>query len=155
MKDNTRALSDAVQVDLRRAGDRAQRVSRREGAQGRGAAGARPPQPRQRTAAGPCRAGRSRSRRRAGARQPRPRRTAGEGQVHQRLAARRTARDAHPRSEEHTSELQSLMRISYAVFCLKKKIKIANSRTEKLKITNEQERATVTRTANTITSQIS
>src|SRR3546814_3634515 len=26
-----------------------------------------------------------------------------------------------PRSEEHTSELQSLMRISYAVFCLKKK----------------------------------
>src|SRR3546814_10484390 len=31
-------------------------------------------------------------------------------------------RDAHPmhRSEEHTSELQSLMRISYAVFCLKK-----------------------------------
>src|SRR3546814_10760857 len=31
---------------------------------------------------------------------------------------------AHPqRSEEHTSELQSLMRISYAVFCLKKKKK--------------------------------
>src|SRR3546814_8121562 len=31
----------------------------------------------------------------------------------------------HPeRSEEHTSELQSLMRISYAVFCLKKKNKI-------------------------------
>src|SRR3546814_8990646 len=30
-----------------------------------------------------------------------------------------------PRSEEHTSELQSLMRISYAVFCLKKK-KIRN-----------------------------
>src|SRR3546814_8425114 len=29
----------------------------------------------------------------------------------------------HPRSEEHTSELQSLMRISYAVFCLKKKNK--------------------------------
>src|SRR3546814_8908276 len=28
------------------------------------------------------------------------------------------------RSEEHTSELQSLMRISYAVFCLKKKIEI-------------------------------
>src|SRR3546814_8579442 len=34
-----------------------------------------------------------------------------------RTAARRTA----SRSEEHTSELQSLMRISYAVFCLKKK----------------------------------
>src|SRR3546814_2376478 len=29
--------------------------------------------------------------------------------------------DGEPRSEEHTSELQSLMRISYAVFCLKKK----------------------------------
>src|SRR3546814_4267952 len=29
----------------------------------------------------------------------------------------------HHRSEEHTSELQSLMRISYAVFCLKKKKK--------------------------------
>src|SRR3546814_14221463 len=32
-------------------------------------------------------------------------------------------RRAHPRSEEHTSELQSLMRTSYAVFCLKKKKK--------------------------------
>src|SRR3546814_4698611 len=31
------------------------------------------------------------------------------------------ARAAEQRSEEHTSELQSLMRISYAVFCLKKK----------------------------------
>src|SRR3546814_4204136 len=30
------------------------------------------------------------------------------------------------RSEEHTSELQSLMRISYAVFCLKKKTTITN-----------------------------
>src|SRR3546814_5011576 len=29
--------------------------------------------------------------------------------------------EVHDRSEEHTSELQSLMRISYAVFCLKKK----------------------------------
>src|SRR3546814_940353 len=33
----------------------------------------------------------------------------------------RTAEAARTRSEEHTSELQSLMRISYAVFCLKKK----------------------------------
>src|SRR3546814_7896385 len=31
--------------------------------------------------------------------------------------------DDYSRSEEHTSELQSLMRISYAVFCLKKKKK--------------------------------
>src|SRR3546814_6569048 len=37
--------------------------------------------------------------------------------------ARPTAR----RSEEHTSELQSLMRISYAVFCLKKKKKTTNT----------------------------
>src|SRR3546814_2529541 len=34
---------------------------------------------------------------------------------------RRRELPALPRSEEHTSELQSLMRISYAVFCLKKK----------------------------------
>src|SRR3546814_6770679 len=35
----------------------------------------------------------------------------------------RVSRDFDARSEEHTSELQSLMRISYAVFCLKKKKK--------------------------------
>src|SRR3546814_7156148 len=34
------------------------------------------------------------------------------------------------RSEEHTSELQSLMRISYAVFCLKKKNKSSNTYNE-------------------------
>src|SRR3546814_3337887 len=33
------------------------------------------------------------------------------------------------RSEEHTSELQSLMRISYAVFCLKKKIQVTKQHT--------------------------
>src|SRR3546814_2392374 len=37
------------------------------------------------------------------------------------LAALRFAHRKGVRSEEHTSELQSLMRISYAVFCLKKK----------------------------------
>src|SRR3546814_1137359 len=37
------------------------------------------------------------------------------------IAAMQSGMDAI-RSEEHTSELQSLMRISYAVFCLKKKI---------------------------------
>src|SRR3546814_4620403 len=43
----------------------------------------------------------------------------------QRLVGYRQAFDAIGlRSEEHTSELQSLMRISYAVFCLKKKKKI-------------------------------
>src|SRR3546814_6796006 len=39
-----------------------------------------------------------------------------------RRGRRRGAGGARLRSEEHTSELQSLMRISYAVFCLKKKI---------------------------------
>src|SRR3546814_1848426 len=39
-------------------------------------------------------------------------------------AFRRSEKGPRSRSEEHTSELQSLMRISYAVFCLKKKIKI-------------------------------
>src|SRR3546814_6810116 len=42
-----------------------------------------------------------------------------EGRVEAWLAERRELRQQ--RSEEHTSELQSLMRISYAVFCLKKK----------------------------------
>src|SRR3546814_3238192 len=41
------------------------------------------------------------------------------GTDHARLLERAHAAEA--RSEEHTSELQSLMRISYAVFCLKKK----------------------------------
>src|SRR3546814_8437166 len=36
--------------------------------------------------------------------------------------------DLHGRSEEHTSELQSLMRNSYAVFCLKKKNQHSTSR---------------------------
>src|SRR3546814_2803802 len=40
-----------------------------------------------------------------------------------RLAIHLAAYEGHCRSEEHTSELQSLMRISYAVFCLKKKNK--------------------------------
>src|SRR3546814_6694097 len=39
------------------------------------------------------------------------------------VEAERRARAGVPRSEEHTSELQSLMRLSYAVFCLKKKKK--------------------------------
>src|SRR3546814_4121215 len=42
-----------------------------------------------------------------------------------RGATRSAAKRTWGRSEEHTSELQSLMRISYAVFCLKKK-KIQN-----------------------------
>src|SRR3546814_9844763 len=42
-------------------------------------------------------------------------------QILLRLALDRRPGAAIPRSEEHTSELQSLIRISYAVFCLKKK----------------------------------
>src|SRR3546814_2806319 len=45
------------------------------------------------------------------------------------------------RSEEHTSELQSLMRISYAVFCLKKK----NKRTPQHITTDTEERRTISR----------
>src|SRR3546814_5830444 len=41
--------------------------------------------------------------------------------VTQALVEPRMRASAAARSEEHTSELQSLMRISYAVFCLKKK----------------------------------
>src|SRR3546814_1065928 len=40
----------------------------------------------------------------------------------------RFARNTGSRSEEHTSELQSLMRISYAVFCLKKKKNIQHTK---------------------------
>src|SRR3546814_5746394 len=40
---------------------------------------------------------------------------------HEALLAKALGGDRDHRSEEHTSELQSLMRISYAVFCLKKK----------------------------------
>src|SRR3546814_8700858 len=40
------------------------------------------------------------------------------------------------RSEEHTSELQSLMRISYAVFCLKKKKSVESIRTHKKRTVN-------------------
>src|SRR3546814_1841710 len=41
--------------------------------------------------------------------------------LHVSMLARLSGALADLRSEEHTSELQSLMRISYAVFCLKKK----------------------------------
>src|SRR3546814_6965581 len=58
-----------------------------------------------------------------------------EEEAFQKLRAGFRADLGHPcsqsRSEEHTSELQSLMRISYAVFCLKKKNKTNTShRTE-------------------------
>src|SRR3546814_3203432 len=43
------------------------------------------------------------------------------------------------RSEEHTSELQSLMRISYAVFCLKKKKKQTKYKEKKSLMTNSDD----------------
>src|SRR3546814_3688511 len=54
---------------------------------------------------------------------------AGEAAGHQRAVGAASAHGGDQgacagRSEEHTSELQSLMRISYAVFCLKKKNKV-------------------------------
>src|SRR3546814_9030497 len=57
----------------------------------------------------------------------------GEGaEAHRAAAVGRHCRTRR-RSEEHTSELQSLMRISYAVFCLKKKKKnIKNTTTNTL-----------------------
>src|SRR3546814_1732204 len=71
-----------------------------------------------RPAASPCRDRRSGSRGRSSARRRHPPMPASRCPCF-RAAARR-------RSEEHTSELQSLMRISYAVFCLKKKNKPTN-----------------------------
>src|SRR3546814_10304459 len=60
-------------------------------------------------------------------------------------AARRADSETTVRSEEHTSELQSLMRISYAVFCLKKKKKdklnqIKNCKTENTRLTSKTEK---------------
>src|SRR3546814_9486237 len=60
-----------------------------------------------------------------------------DGQQHDILGAaapdlvHHAQRESVARSEEHTSELQSLMRISYAVFCLKKKNKKNNKRTKR------------------------
>src|SRR3546814_1198882 len=62
---------------------------------------------------------------RDGGRQPPPRHAGLARQAVRLHAPQRGAGDGvlPDRSEEHTSELQSLMRISYAVFCLKKKTK--------------------------------
>src|SRR3546814_9849171 len=65
------------------------------------------------------------------------------GHAPRRLAAARKMRPqdaAARRSEEHTSELQSLMRISYAVFCLKKKKKCTHN--QKKPITNRKHTTT-------------
>src|SRR3546814_6049815 len=73
------------------------------------------------------RSGRGRSGRRGhlgqhrAAANPEAQRFAGRRRGDQDHGLAEVARQATRRSEEHTSELQSLMRISYAVFCLKKK----------------------------------
>src|SRR3546814_2608554 len=77
-------------------------------------------------AAGPIRSivERRRRHRRAGPQVSMARAPAGAGGASGgRRLFRAAGRRSRGRSEEHTSELQSLMRISYAVFCLKKKKK--------------------------------
>src|SRR3546814_6865957 len=65
------------------------------------------------------------------------RRLADQGKV--TLGSHRTdASGGQMRSEEHTSELQSLMRISYAVFCLKKKKKQKSQQTKVIKKTEQE-----------------
>src|SRR3546814_1512577 len=53
-----------------------------------------------------------------------------------------SAEDIAMRSEEHTSELQSLMRISYAVFCLKKKQRLTTTYNELNKLSTINENST-------------
>src|SRR3546814_8714022 len=55
----------------------------------------------------------------------------------------------HVRSEEHTSELQSLMRISYAVFCLKKKQKQVKMNVETILINRNKQAKLYDTTKNT------
>src|SRR3546814_1254314 len=53
--------------------------------------------------------------------------------IAQRHVAGEAAEEEAERSEEHTSELQSLMRISYAVFCLKKKKQTNHNQAQQIK----------------------
>src|SRR3546814_3592079 len=61
----------------------------------------------------------------------------GQGVPSRIASARRHRRGASTRSEEHTSELQSLMRISYAVFCWKKKTQTNKQKTTTHKHTHK------------------
>src|SRR3546814_1804983 len=54
-------------------------------------------------------------------------------------AERRQGTPSSCRSEEHTSELQSLMRISYAVFCLKKKQKDRKRQTTTVHLSHQKQ----------------
>src|SRR3546814_8125187 len=103
--------SDVCSSDLRQPQE--QRIEQREQRQRRDRLDeAREPQRHPRD----IRVARRQNRERQADRQPREQRGGGEQDV-------RGEQIGHARSEEHTSELQSLMRLSYAVFCLKKKNK--------------------------------
>src|SRR3546814_5533049 len=71
------------------------------------------------------------------------RRACGRGTSRSARSLPATARPGTPRSEEHTSELQSLMRISYAVFCLKKKNKNSIQNIRSTKSTSNDPKVTV------------
>src|SRR3546814_10015493 len=60
--------------------------------------------------------------------------------VHEGLGGAEPRVEEDARSEEHTSELQSLMRISYAVFCLKKKKHKKQQNKQKMKHITKQVR---------------
>src|SRR3546814_1227807 len=63
-----------------------------------------------------------------------------------RAIARASRPAGSPRSEEHTSELQSLMRNSYDVFCLKKKKKINLQKEAKNIVMRNKERSNIKKT---------
>src|SRR3546814_987916 len=71
----------------------------------------------------------------------------GFGGVSDVRAGRFIELDVADRSEEHTSELQSLMRISYAVFCLKKKK--THHKTTKITVINNKKHRMTTNTHTT------
>src|SRR3546814_6372925 len=60
-----------------------------------------------------------------------------------RLALEDLSEEDTTRSEEHTSELQSLMRISYAVFCLKKKNTTKHKNITKTYVNNKQKKKNI------------
>src|SRR3546814_6445763 len=65
-----------------------------------------------------------------------------------------TSTPASPRSEEHTSELQSLMRISYAVFCLKKKNRTTKNKNKTVKKQLKQQNSRINTKQQTQTTTI-
>src|SRR3546814_8460895 len=77
-----------------------------------------------------------------GSRPRQPRGTADAALRVRRLPLHPGLRALRTRSEEHTSELQSLMRISYAVFCLKKKKKILTTKLTTKKTTTDRQTLT-------------